>query len=257
MGSRNNGDQMSSVSIVMTSYKRPEQLRRTLHSISIQTRRPDQIVVVEDGGDEETRGICAVACMQKGLKVEYCERRNRPKLDYSNPAIPKNIGIKKAIGDILIIQCAEVRYTNPQDIERLVKPVEEDPSISNIAQVKALGRYDNFQEWYAGPERAPGWFLDFCQAVRRDKVMAINGFDELYEGYGFDDDDFALRLQASGVKYQWAMDVVCEHQWHFVPDKSTNLSDRGRIRYNMMKEAIDAGRRSPVANADRPWGIDQ
>ena len=34
------------------------------------------------------------------------------------------------------------------------------------------------------PERAPKWYLDFCQAVRRQAVLNIGGFDEKFEGYG-------------------------------------------------------------------------
>lgn len=247
---------MSSLSIVISSYKRHIQLGRTLYSISYQTRRPDQIVVVEDGHDDQTEGVCAVARMRHGLNIDYYERRNRPKLGYSNPAIPKNIGIRKATGEILIIQCAEVMYNDREDIAKLVAPVERDPMVSSIATVKALDRNDCFLQWYAGPGRAEKWFLDFCQAIRRQHVVDLGGFDESFRGYGFDDDQFALRMQTAGIKYQWALDVVCSHLWHEIPDKDVELSEWGRAWYNRTKEDLAAGKITPVVNGGPtgPWG---
>lgn len=242
------------ISIVMTAHKRAKLLSNTLESIRMQTRKVDQIVVVEDGFDGGiTQGVC-INARNNGLPVEYYCRKNRPRLEYSNPSIPKNIGIRKATGDILIIQCAEVMYTSPTDVENLVRPVEENASVSSFALVKSIHENGAFHMWYAGPERGPEWFLDFCQAVRRDKVVAIGGFDEGYIGYGFDDDCFAYRLQASGVKYQWAYDVVAHHQWHPIVEKCTELSDRGRFRYQKMKKDIEEKLRTPEVNIGIKWG---
>lgn len=244
---------MNSISIVMTSFKRAHLLENTLDSIAAQHRKPNQIIIVEDGHDQATEDVCA-KFYRLGLPVEFYERRNRPNLGYSNPAIPKNIAIKKATGDILIVQCAEVMYTSPNDIVNLVRPLEECRGVSTFATVSARDAEGGFQEWYAGPKRSQGWFLDFCQAVRRDAVLDIGGFDEDYKGYGFDDDDFAYRLQASGVQYRWALDVECYHQWHPIAEKDVALSEWGRTLYNKMVFEIESKKRSPVCNIGRDWG---
>ncbi len=57
-------------------------------------------------------------------------------------------------------------------------------------------------------------FLDFCQAVRRDRVVSIGGFDEEYIGWGFEDNDFSERLDMSGVVRRWSPNVRVKHQWH-------------------------------------------
>jgi GT2 family glycosyltransferase len=245
---------VSSISVVMTAHKRHTLLKNTLDSIADQTRQPDQIIVVEDGYDGgATQGVCINAHNDK-LPVEYYCRKNRPNLGYSNPAIPKNIGIKRATGDILIIQCAEVMFTNPKDIENLVRPLEEAKGVSTFATVKALDPDGTFREWYAGPNRAEKWFLDFCQASFLEDVIAIGGFDEGFFGYGFDDDDFALRMQARGVKYQWALEVECHHQYHPIYDKNTSLSERGRARFDKRKEEIETKGTGIVVNTDHTWG---
>jgi GT2 family glycosyltransferase len=248
----------SSISIVMTAYKRHKLLEKSLESIKMQTRQPDQIVVVEDGFDNgATFGVCHQARLN-GLPVEYYSRKDRPNVNYSNASIPKNIGIKKATGDLLIIQCAEVKYTTPNDIANMARPVEECASASSFAYCQALDNSGDFLQWYAGPERCAGWFLDFCQCVRRDRVMAIGGFDEQYTSYGYEDDCFAFRLQRSGVKYRWAPEVIVQHQWHpyFNEGSEPTLATRAEARYMTMKQAIEEGRSDLiVANRGRSWGI--
>ena len=250
---------MASISIVMTAYKRPKLLEKTLESIRMQTRQPNQIIVVEDGSsDGQTFGVCHRA-ISLGQPVEYYRRADRPNVNYSNASIPKNIGIKKATGDLLILQCAEVKYTNPNDIANMARPVEECGGASSFAYCQALDDQGGFQQWYAGPERCAGWFLDFCQCVRRDRVMAIGGFDEQYTSYGYEDDCFAFRLQRSGVKYRWAPEVVVQHQWHphFNEGSEPTLATRAEARYMTMKNAIEQDGREDliVANRGRSWGI--
>lgn len=249
---------MASISLVMTAYKRPKQLANTFESIKMQTRKPDQIVVVEDGYDGGiTHGVCITA-KNEGLPVEYYSRKNRPPLNYSNASIPKNIGIRKATGDLLILQCAEVKYTNPNDIANMARPVEEAAGSSSIAYCQALDDQGGFLQWYAGPERCAGWFLDFCQCVRRDRVLAIGGFDESYTSYGYEDDCFAFRLQRSGVKYRWQPEVVVQHQWHpyFNDGSDPTLGVLAEARYKMMKAGIEEQGRNEliVANRGRDWG---
>ena len=246
---------MASISIVMTAYKRHKQLDKTLESIASQTRKPDQVIVVEDGNDDgQTYAVCKNA---RGFPIEYYCRKNRPLVNYSNASIPKNIGIKKATGDLLILQCAEVKYSRPDDIANMVRPVEDNGDVSSIAYCQALDVGGNFLQWYAGPERCAGWFLDFCQCVRREKVLAIGGFDETYTTYGYEDDCFAFRLQRSGVKYQWAPEVVVQHQWHpyFNEGAEPTLAIRAETKYKAMKQAIEEGRSDlVVANRNRNWG---
>jgi GT2 family glycosyltransferase len=247
---------MGSLSIVMTAYRRAPLLDVTLASIKMQTRQPNQIVVVEDGYDAgKTADVCE-KWKDAGMPVEYYRRLNRPPLEYSNASIPKNIGIRKAKGDTLIIQCAEVKYTNPNDIANLVRPVEECAGVSSFAYCQALDDQGGFQEWYAGPERCAGWFLDFCQCVNRERVNAIRGFDEGYMGYGYEDDDFAFRLQQSGVKYRWAPEVVVQHQWHTLWSKDTGLSERGRFRLEHMKRMVqvEGMKEYIVTNRNIEWG---
>ena len=244
-----------SVSLLLVAYDRAPLLRNTLATIPMQTRQPDQIVVVEDGNDGgKTEAVCAEFRAQ-GLPIEYICRRNRPNVPYSNSAIPKNIGIRHCTGDIIIIQCAEVKYTTPNDIHAIVEPVEEDPNLSMFAPCQALDENGNFKVWYGDPQfRA---FLGFCHAVRRDRVVAIGGFDENFVGYGREDDDFSWRLHVSGITYKWAENCLVQHQWHVVkPSPNDTENDRRNAEYG--GQQIEAYHRFKTrgleSNVGKNWG---
>jgi hypothetical protein len=54
-------------------------------------------------------------------------------------------------------------------------------------------------------------------AVRADLLRAINGYDEAYIGYGYDDDDLAVRLNALWPRPEWSVvtkDALAFHLWH-------------------------------------------
>ena len=54
-------------------------------------------------------------------------------------------------------------------------------------------------------------------SVRAGVALAINGYDEAYEGYGFEDDDFSRRAHASGLCPRTAVGVeraLALHLWH-------------------------------------------
>ena len=157
---RNPAPRRLAVSVAMVAYRRHEQLRNTLDTYLKQTRLPDQIAVVEDGYDGGlTENVCKE--FMDRLPVEYVCRRNRPDVSFSNAAIPRNIGLRKATGDILVIQNAEVRFTKPTDFANIVAPTEEDPMVSTCAPCESLNEDGTHRMWYCDPDFAN--FNHFCQ----------------------------------------------------------------------------------------------
>ncbi len=54
-------------------------------------------------------------------------------------------------------------------------------------------------------------------AVRARVMRAVDGYDEAYEGYGFDDDDFSLRVHMLRPRVRVAIavsDILAWHLWH-------------------------------------------
>ena len=98
----------SRLSVVICTRDRPEELARCLESFSGQTRRPDQIVVVDNvSRDDRTRLVALAAA------VDYV-REDRPGLD-----IARNTGTLAATGDIVAYTDDDVAL-HPLWLERLV-----------------------------------------------------------------------------------------------------------------------------------------
>lgn len=230
-----------SVSIVMTTFNRPRQLLNTLTSISKQFPYPDlipapEIVVVDDGTDDRTAGIC------HSFNVKYI-KLNRPVSDqYRNQARPMNVGIRAATGDVVILQNAECKHMATNVVASLTSLVTDSNCVfTRVIQVNDDGSRGVV---YCGPENPRAYF--FCGAIRRDWLVKLRGFDEDYQNYGWEDDDMADRLQRSGVEFVFT-DIEVHHQWHEPAGVQGDMS-AGRAMYDW-KRSTDV-----VRNLGREWG---
>ncbi len=70
-------------------------------------------------------------------------------------------------------------------------------------QKKDIGQCDNFQYSML----APG-----CCLVKKKLMEKVRGFDEIYDPYGFEDSDFALRSNYEGFKNLYVPDSVIYHK---------------------------------------------
>jgi len=225
------------ISLVLTTFNRPSQLLTTLHSIDRQHVGDSEIVVVDDGDDEQTQGICY------SFSARYI-KLNRPKSNhYRNQARPLNVGIRAAYGEIIILQNAECKHVDPFTIEALAEDVTANNAV--FAQVTAMNQDGTRGICYCGPENPRPYF--FCGAIRREWLMKLRGFDEDYQGYGWEDDDMADRLRRSGVTFEFT-DIEVEHQWHEPAGIQGDMSIGGAMYAAKRQETVER-------NLGREWGV--
>lgn len=222
------------VSIVMTTFNRPALLRETLASIDVQDFQ-GEIVVVDDGTDEETAGIC-------GEYLVSHVRLNRPQSEnYRNQAYPLNVGIRAATGDIIIQQNAECKHIGSETISKLVSKVTDTNVV--FARVQSLYPDGTGDIIYCGPENPRPYF--FCGAIKKAWFEKLRGYDEDFTGYGYEDDDMADRLKRSGVTWEFT-DVLVHHQWH---------PKAGHQDMTQTAAMFEAKRNAPIErNLNREWG---
>lgn len=78
-------------------------------------------------------------------------------------------------------------------------------------------------------------------AVWRQDLLSINGFDEAYTGWGYEDSDLVIRLLRRGIKYKsgyFATPVF--HLWHSENDRSQEQSNLQRLNKLRKSNAIMA-----------------
>jgi hypothetical protein len=167
---------------------------------------------------------------------------------FRNPALPNNIGIHAASGEVVILQNAECRHEDPAAIEKLVSLVT--PTAAVFAHVTALNPDGSPLMDYCSPANQRPYF--FCGAIRREHLVRLRGFDEDYTGAGYDDDDLADRLGASGVEFIFS-DISVSHQWH--PPAGTYAdADQMRDLYQQKTAAMLRGELGLERNVGREWG---
>lgn len=233
-----------SVSIVISTCNRTDQLTNTLVSIVLQATDAE-VIVVDDGTDGKSAEVKEI-CDAGEIRYLRCDRP--PSSAFRNPSFPNNVGIRAATGNIVILQNAECRHEDPQTIQKLVAFVT--PTNAVFAHVVALDPAGNPTQDYCSPAAPRPYF--FCGAILRATLLRLRGFDEDYDGAGFEDDDLADRLGASGIEFFFS-NVRVHHQWH--PPAGSYLSaDQMRALYQAKLAAMLRGELGLVRNIGRDWG---
>jgi glycosyltransferase involved in cell wall biosynthesis len=226
------------VSIVIATYNKDKYLYETLKSIRKQAVSFDyEIVVVDDGSQDNTSNICSRWEVDKYIKLVNT--------DYRNPSVARNVGYRAARGDIIIAQSDEVIHHTPTAIEDLCNQLHEGEFI--IATVYNYCMHTQKQLFqYAGRRRSKPFF--FLGSLWRKDLYAIGGNDEEFVNPGFEDDWFgACLMEGLGLRCVFLADVVGYHQDHPRP---RNIAERVRPSMELYKYKMAA---KVFVSSGGPW----
>ena len=250
------------ISVITTIYNRPEHLRLLLASLMAQTRVPDELVVADDGSDEAT-----VTAMNRLLSAcGIPSKVVRQEKDGYRLAAARNKAIRASTGDyLLFLDCDIALLPDAVDLHRrgaapnrllcghraildevvtkalmaaVPSPSPEDwemawaaADVMEISEAARLfARQAALRRWHVARPHKPK-LLGCHFSLFRDDVFRVNGFDENFVGWGYEDDDFARRLYMSGVKPQSVIqEARAMHLWH--PSLAPQALERHRDRPN-------------------------
>lgn len=210
------------VSLIITTYNRPDALSVVLQSVAQQTRLPDETVVVDDGSDGRTAEV--IDRWRPHLSgFTHLWQPNRG----FRAARMRNLGIANCEGDYVVLIDGDMvlhrqfiadhlRFAEPQvyvqgirvtlgpraTTRRLAGPMRTMPwHVWPLGKIKYLWR----NPWLARrmSSRATDRIsrVHSCnQSFWRDDLVRVNGFDEQFDGYGGEDVDLCRRLASVGLK---------------------------------------------------------
>ena len=231
------------ISVIVSTYNRPEALAKVLEGLYQQTRLPDEIIVADDGSSDRTR-----QCVEE-LKRNYSVPTKhvwQPDEGFRLAKI-RNEAIRVCTGDYIVFldgDCIpDLHFTS--DHERLagrgifvqgkrilVDQVWSDRfSYQTISSQRFrflfsrhLGNRHHLIRW--------GWFppiinrrlsgTRFCNvAIFRKDLYAVNGFNEAFEGWGREDSEMVVRLYKYGLRRKGhPFAAICFHLWHPENDRA-------------------------------------
>ena len=197
-------------SIIMPTFKRPNLLKWGLFTLSQQkTIYPFEIIVLNDGIKDETETICNSYKDKLNIKYIFTGQRNEKTDHWRVPGYAINIGVKKAIGKIIILMCPEI-FLLDNCLTKMIEPILKNTKLITITE----GQWDGKNIFLPYVEKNKGILdnthpynqighklqttLPFFMGINKEKFISIGGYDEDFIGVGWDDNDISERLQANG-----------------------------------------------------------
>ena len=192
------------ISVVIPTYNESSGIAETLACVYSQTRKPDEVLVVDDSTDDTPQKVLALAKKYRGLRLVKGARQG--------VSAAKNLGAKNSTGDVLVFLDADVLLGD---------------NCLEVAEKKFRDKAVKLAYW-DNPSRVPKTFMEKCNyvrimhlagravaeiietphAYRRETFEQLGGFDASLRY--FEDRDIHNRIRAAGLRAV-PMAAVAEH----------------------------------------------
>jgi glycosyltransferase involved in cell wall biosynthesis len=190
-------------SIIVPVYNRPDEVDELLESLSNQTLKDFEVIIVEDGSVKPCKDVCDKYAGI--LALHYYAKEN------SGPGQSRNYGAERAKGDYIIILDSDVvlpaGYLQAIDDELSQSPAEAfggpDAAHDSFTPVQKAISYSMTSFFTTGGIRGGKAKLDkfyprsFNMGIRRDVYLQLGGFSKMRFG---EDIDFSYRIVEAGYK---------------------------------------------------------
>jgi glycosyltransferase involved in cell wall biosynthesis len=266
------------VSVIVSSYNRPEALALVLHGYAVQTMRDFELVVADDGSDARTRDVIRQARLETGLEIRHVWHEDRG----FRKTVILNRAIQAAAGDYLLftdgdcipradlvsVHCelaAPGHYVAggylklPDATIRAITPdVVRSGRIADLGWLREHGWRPGRRALRMVRSRKLGRLLDLITptathfhgnnaATWREALLAVNGF-EGEMGYGGLDRALGYRLDNLGVVGRQARyRAVCFHLHHERPYKNSETIGRNREIMQRIRREKEIRARTGIA----------
>jgi glycosyltransferase involved in cell wall biosynthesis len=252
-------------SIIVSTYNRPDALRRCIESIFIQTRRPGEIVVADDGSGRETKELVDQFQKSSPIKIVHVWQEDNgyqlARIRNRSFAVASGEYLIQIDGDLVLEKhflYDHLHMSKPgtfvggartmMDEELTNWVLEGRVPIKDILSYREhLGRKSNALRsgilrntnyWYQRHERNYKYVLGCNMAFWKKDIVAVNGYDESFKGWGKEDNELAVRLQNAGVKLRFIkFGAVVYHLHHKVADLSSMPLNEEKLRQTI-KEGL-------------------
>lgn len=232
------------VGVVVLHHKYWPGIRSTLVALLGQTKRPDHVIVVDNGSNDGS----VIQLRSAFSRVEVIEAETN--LGYG---AGMNLGMAHLLElgmDAILLLTHECRLA-PDALEVLVRRLEEEPRVGAVGPLLALRSKPSFvfsaggeidrriwrphhfreprlvAEWSGRPPRAADWLDGAALLLRSEAIRERGMLDEDYFLY-FEETEYLLKLRNLG----WLVECVpAALAWQQPGNKPTYLWLRNRLRF--------------------------
>lgn len=249
------------ISIIISTYNRPDALALVLKALALQDCSSFETIVADDGSTKETSDTLHHLQRQMPYPISHVWHEDE---GFRLAAI-RNKAAARAKGDYLVFldgDCIPLKSFVRRHIklakcqwfvsgnrillnESFTKQVlQQQTNLSDLHLKSWLAKYFNKEcnrwwpllplplgclrrLWAHRWQKARGCNL----AMWKNDFVAVNGFDESYTGWGYEDSDLALRLIRNNIKCKsgnFAVPVI--HLWHKNVDKAAANANLAKLQ---------------------------
>jgi glycosyltransferase involved in cell wall biosynthesis len=217
-----------SISIIIPVYNGGSAFLRSLSAIRTSTYNSWELIVIDDGSTDGS----ALLARQLGARVFSTGSRN-------GPAVARNLGARLARGGYLLFLDADCRV-HPDTLANIAVEFQSDPTLDALfgsyddtpAAPNFVAQYKNLFHHYVHQhgQVAASTFWTGCGAIKRDRFLALGGFDaQRYQRPSIEDIELGYRLKKSGGRIRLVKNVQVQHlkAWTFFGLLKSDIFDRG------------------------------
>ncbi len=197
-------------SVVIPVWNGRAHLPACLEALAASERQPDEIVVVDDGSDDDSATI-AHAHRAKVLRLTSGPL---------GPATARNRGVEASSGDVIVFVDCDVAV-HRETLGLIEKQFLADRKVCGVfgsyddqpREVDLVSLYRNLLHHYVHQQsrREASTFWAGCGAIRRETFERENGFDETYRWASIEDIELGMRLTTAGHRLLLRRDIQATH----------------------------------------------
>ena len=244
------------ISLIITTYNRPDALLLVLKSVEIQSVSPSEVIIADDGSDDRTMELINNYSVQSNLTIIHSFQKDKG----FRASKSRNKAIARSNGDYIILIDGDM-ILHPEFIKdhainselgffvqgnrvllshsKTSKIIENQKINLSFIDFGLKNRknsiHSNLLSRYFSVKRNHLKGIKTCNlAFFKKDCIAINGFNNDFEGWGREDSEFVVRLMNSGInRKNIYFNAIQYHLWH-------NENSRESLEKNtlMLEEAI-------------------
>ena len=247
-------------SVIITTYNRPDALAKVLEGLHHQTRPADEIIIADDGSGPET--LETIRRFERVFPRPLFHVRHEDR--GFRAAEIRNKAILKSTGDYIVLldgDCIPTKYFLADHLalaekgfffqgkrvlihKRLSTGLTHEDTASALKRLRCVFSRDvsNRQHLIRLP-LFPALSATGLNGIRscnmgffRKDIVAVNGFNQDFIGWGREDSELAARFLGYGLKRrEHPFMAVCYHLWH-------EENDRAHLGVNdeILKRTVDS-----------------
>lgn len=250
------------VSVILSTYNRPDALQRAVEGYGRSTFRSFELIVADDGSGPDTRALVERLARRAAFPLRHVWQ---PDEGFRLAAI-RNAAVRAARGAILLFtdgDCVPLDGLLEAHASSCrpgiavaggrcwLSGAQTDLVLASTEGAQAVGPRVRRAAWPGlRLERLKGRLHRLLHlkprprlttanaSVHRDDVLRVNGFDERFEGWGYEDEDLARRLRRVGVRIvDRTLEALVLHLFHPV-HPSHRPSARGTPNYRTFLRSL-------------------